>query len=47
MNCSYQDWHSTRVADSVPTTYGDGAIVKNSILGDGCEINGIVEIVSC
>ena len=33
----------TRVADSVPTTYGDGAIVKNSILGDGCEINGIVE----
>ena len=33
----------TRVADSVPTKYGDGAIVKNSILGDGCEINGIVE----
>ena len=33
----------TRVQDSVPTTYGDGAIVKNSILGDGCEINGIVE----
>jgi len=33
----------TRVQDSVPTTYGEGAIVKNSILGDGCEINGIVE----
>ena len=33
----------TRVQDSVPTMYGDGAIVKNSILGDGCEINGIVE----
>ena len=33
----------TRVQDSVPTTYGDNAIVKNSILGDGCEINGIVE----
>jgi len=33
----------TRVQDSVPTTYGENAIVKNSILGDGCEINGIVE----
>ena len=33
----------TRVQDSVPTIYGEGAIVKNSILGDGCEINGIVE----
>lgn len=33
----------TRVQDSVPTTYGYNSVVKNSILGDGCEIHGVVE----
>lgn len=33
----------TRVQDSVPTRYGEHAVVKNSLLGDGSVINGIVE----
>ena len=33
----------TRVQDSVPTKYGYNASVKNSLLGDGCRINGTVE----
>lgn len=33
----------TKVKDSVPTMYGDKALVKNSLIADGCTINGIVE----
>lgn len=33
----------TKVKDSVPTKYKEGAGVKNSIIADGCEINGTVE----
>ncbi len=33
----------TKVKDSVPTKYREGAEVKNSIIADGCEINGTVE----
>ncbi|MCR4661413.1 MAG: glucose-1-phosphate adenylyltransferase subunit GlgD [Clostridia bacterium] len=33
----------TKVKDSVPTKYGDNAVVKNSLLADGCEIYGTVE----
>lgn len=33
----------TRVKDSVPTIYGEYANVKNSMLADGCSINGTVE----
>ncbi len=33
----------TKVKDSVPTIYRDKAHVKNSLIADGCEINGIVE----
>ena len=33
----------TKVKDSVPTTYGQFANVKNSLLADGCIINGTVE----
>ena len=33
----------TRVQDSVPTTYGKDAVIKNSLLGDGCYIKGTVE----
>ncbi len=33
----------TKVKDSVPTKYGDGADVKNSIIADGCVIDGTVE----
>ncbi|MEG1608529.1 MAG: glucose-1-phosphate adenylyltransferase subunit GlgD [Clostridia bacterium] len=33
----------TKVKDSVPTKYGDKAVVKNSLIADGCEINGTVE----
>lgn len=32
----------TKVKDSVPTKYGNGAIVKNSIVADGCVIEGEV-----
>lgn len=33
----------TRIKDSVPTIYGDGSNVKNSLIADGCEIDGTVE----
>ena len=33
----------TRVKDTVPTSYGKKALVKNSILGDGTKIRGTVE----
>ncbi|MDY5480454.1 MAG: glucose-1-phosphate adenylyltransferase subunit GlgD [Peptostreptococcus porci] len=33
----------TRVKDSVPTLYGEKAKVKNSMLADGCKINGEVK----
>ena len=32
----------TKVKDSVPTRYRDGANVKNSLIADGCDINGTV-----
>lgn len=34
----------TRVRDQVPAKYGLGAIVKNSLVADGCIIEGTVEI---
>ena len=33
----------TKVKDSIPTTYGDKANVSNSLIADGCTINGTVE----
>ena len=33
----------TKVRDSAPSKYGADAIVKNSLISDGCEIEGIVE----
>lgn len=33
----------TKVRDSAPTKYGDEAIVKNSLIADGCVIEGEVE----
>lgn len=33
----------TKVKDSVPTSYGESAKVSNSLLADGCVINGTVE----
>lgn len=33
----------TKVRDSAPSKYGDGATVKNSLISDGCEIEGVVE----
>lgn len=33
----------TKVRDSAPSKYGKDAIVKNSLISDGCEIEGIVE----
>lgn len=33
----------TRVWNSVPTTYADSSLVKNSLVADGCVIEGIVE----
>ena len=33
----------TKVKDSVPTKYKEGACVKNSIIADGCVIDGTVE----
>ena len=33
----------TKVRDSAPSKYGEGAVVKNSLISDGCEIEGIVE----
>jgi glucose-1-phosphate adenylyltransferase len=33
----------TKVRDSAPTKYGNSAIVKNSMIADGCQIEGEVE----
>ena len=33
----------TKVKDSVPTHYREHACVKNSLIADGCEIDGLVE----
>lgn len=33
----------TKVKDSVPTLYRDGCYVKNSLISDGCKIEGIVK----
>jgi len=33
----------TKIKDSVPTHYGEGSCVKNSIVSDGCKIQGFVE----
>ena len=33
----------TKVRDSAPSKYADGAVVKNSLISDGCEIEGTVE----
>ena len=33
----------TKVKDSVPTIYEDNAIVRNSLIADGCQIDGTVE----
>lgn len=33
----------TKTKDSVPTIYRDNAVVKNSLIADGCDINGLVE----
>lgn len=33
----------TKTKDSVPTIYRDNALVKNSLIADGCDINGLVE----
>ena len=33
----------TKVKDSVPTIYRDEAVVTNSLIADGCDINGVVE----
>ncbi len=33
----------TKVRDSAPSKYGETAVVKNSLISDGCEIEGVVE----
>ncbi len=33
----------TKVKDSAPTRYGASAVIKNSLVADGCEIEGTVE----
>lgn len=33
----------TKVKDSVPTKYGASAVIKNSLIADGCSIEGTVE----
>lgn len=33
----------TKVRDSAPSKYGKDAVVKNSLISDGCEIEGVVE----
>ena len=32
----------TKVKDSAPTKYGDNSVVKNSLIADGCQIEGEV-----
>jgi glucose-1-phosphate adenylyltransferase len=33
----------TKVRNSPPTKYSTGAVIKNSLIADGCEIEGTVE----
>lgn len=33
----------TKVRDSAPTKYGNGSVVKNSLIADGCIVEGTVE----
>ena len=33
----------TKVRDSAPSKYGENAVVRNSLISDGCEIEGVVE----
>ena len=33
----------TKVRDSAPSKYGESAVVKNSLISDGCVIEGVVE----
>ena len=33
----------TKVRNSTPTTYAEGAVVKNSLIAEGCQIEGTVE----
>ena len=33
----------TKVMDSAPTVYKENAVVKNSLIADGCVIDGVVE----
>ena len=33
----------TKIRDSAPTKYGNSAVVKNSLIADGCIIEGDVE----
>ena len=33
----------TRIKDSVPTMYGENAVIKNSLVADGATIDGVVE----
>jgi len=33
----------TKIKDSVPTIYCEGSVVKNSLVADGCKIQGVVE----
>lgn len=33
----------TKVRDSAPSKYGENAVVKNSLISDGCQIEGTVE----
>ncbi len=35
----------TKIKDSAPTKYGDNAIVENSLISDGCQIDG--EVYNC
>ena len=33
----------TKIRDSAPTKYGNSSVVKNSMIADGCVIDGVVE----
>ena len=33
----------TKVRDSAPSKYGDGAVIRNSLISDGCMVEGTVE----
>lgn len=43
-NSLFGQWEIyTKIKDSAPTKYGANAIVKNSLISDGCEIDGEIE----